>query len=359
MTVLAMSPAALSTLRLRLVVALGLVIALPFVLVYTVIFLGNTVGLALLEWVHDRPYHGQLYVDPVLLTTAVVGALMVQYWVGPRAVCRSVGARTVSSDAYPAAHAALTRVAAQADAPKPALAVTETGAPNAFAVAGGNSIRQRDDSGGTIVVTTGLLETLTDDELEAVLAHELAHLENRDASLMTVAWLVPTITYYLAVVAFYVIYGSVRLLGSGSGLSTRRSGDTRSFAVVFLVAMVCAVLTLAISVLFWAGSVLLHRVLSREREYVADQAAAAITGSPAALASALESLDETISEVPDSDLRTLDGGTEALCLVPLDSQAFDTQSLISMDIFPATHPPTAERIDRLRALARDQRGEQR
>ncbi|MFC6768423.1 peptidase M48 Ste24p, partial [Natrinema soli] len=76
------------------------------------------------------------------------------------------------------------------------------------------------------------------------------------------------------------------------------------------------------------------------------------TGSPAALATALEKIDGTMPEVPDRDLRKLDGGAEALYLAPLEERAFGSKELVSTDIFPDTHPPTADRIDRLRALER-------
>ncbi|WP_255193996.1 M48 family metalloprotease [Natronobeatus ordinarius] len=331
-------------LRVRMVLALALVVALPFAFVYTFVFLANTVGIALLEWANERPYHGEFYVDPLVLSVVVLGGLAVQYRYGPTAVLDSVGARRVSETEYRELHARVTRLAAQADAPTPDVAVIDTELPNAFAVGTAES--------GTVVVSTGLLELLSDAELEAVLAHEVAHLKNRDASLMTVAWLLPTLTYYLAIAAFYVLYGLFRLLGAGAGGSSGGSRDGRGIAVVVVVIVVCAVLTLTVSAMFWVGSVLLYQVLSRQREYAADQAAAKLTGSPGALASALEKIDETMPEVPDEDLRKYDGGAEALYLAPLESRAFGSKELISTDIFPNTHPPTEARIERLRELAR-------
>ena len=103
--------------------------------------------------------------------------------------------------------------------------------------------------------------------------------------------------------------------------------------------------------MFWAASVLVHRLLSRYREYAADRGAAALTGDPAALASALRTMDETMPEVPDRDLRELDGGTEALYAAPLETRAFGDGELVSTDVFPETHPPTDERIERLREIA--------
>ncbi|ELZ39134.1 peptidase M48 Ste24p [Halorubrum californiense DSM 19288] len=328
-------------LRIRILVATALVVVLPFAFVYTFVYLINAVGLPLLEWATERPYTGEVYVDPVLLAVVVLGGLAVQYRHGPRTVLRSVGARRVSPDESPELHAAVTRLAAQADLPDPDVAVVTTDLPNAFAVG--------TPGDGTVVVTTGLLDRLDDAELDAVIAHELSHLANRDASLMTVAWVLPTITYYLAVLASYVLYGLFNLLRFGGGGGGDRDG--RALAVGIVVITASAVLTLTVSAMFWFGSVLIHRVLSRYREYAADRGAAEITGSPAALASALRTVDEAMPEVPDRDLRELDGGAEALYLAPLEARAFGDEELVSTDVFPETHPPTRERIARLRELA--------
>ncbi len=335
------APSADRELRVRMGVTLLFLVVLPFAFVYTFLLLANTVGIALLEWATERPYHGEFYVDPVVLTVVVLGGFVVQYRYGPTAVLGSVDARRVTAEEYPDLHATVTRLAAQAGVPEPEVAVLEADLPNAFAVG------TADD--GTVVVSTGLLDSLEDRELEAVLAHELAHLGNRDASLMTVAWLLPTITYYLAVVAFWVLYGFYRLLGAGAGGGSR---DGRGLAVAAVVITVTTVLTMAVSAMFWIASVLLYRLLSRHREYAADRGAAAITGDPAALASALERIDGRMPEIPDEDLRRYDGGVEALYLAPLEARAFGSKELISTDIFPDSHPPTDERIDRLRELER-------
>ena len=332
-------------LQARIALALALVVLLPFAFVYAALFLLNTVGIAMLEWIDGQARHGQYYVDPVVLTVVVLGGLLVQYRYGPRMVLDSVGARQADGRSHADLEATVTRLAAQADLPTPAVAVIHTELPNAFAV--GTARRS------TIAVTTGLLELLDDAELEAVLAHELAHVANRDASVMTTAWLLPTLTYYLAIGSYTILYGLFRILGTGTA-GRSRGGDGRGLAVVIVVITVSAALTLAVSVVFWAGSVLLYRILARYREYAADRGAVAITGDPAALANALAAVDETMPSVPDRDLRRYDGGAEALYLAPLESRAFDGNALLSTDVFPDTHPPTAARIDRLRELAREQ-----
>lgn len=322
-----------------MVLAWLLVVVLPFLFVWAFVLAVNHVFLPLLESFGHGPYHGRFYVDPLLAGVVVFGGLAVQAWFGPRTVLGSVGARRASPETYPDLHADVVRLAQQADLEPPEIAVTHNDAPNAMAVRGPNE--------SAIVVTTGLLDALDERERRAVLAHEIAHLKNRDATVMTVAWLLPTITYYVAMGAAYLLYGMYRVLGSGG--SSRRDGKGLAYVVVVLT--VTAVVTLAISAMFWAASVLVHRVLSRYREYAADRGAVALTGDPAALASALRRLDETMPEVPDRDLRRLDGGAEALYVAPLEGRAFTDAELVSTDIFPETHPPTRKRIERLQELA--------
>ncbi|GAB6879216.1 zinc metalloprotease HtpX [Halorubrum gandharaense] len=329
-------------LRRRTLLAVGLVVALPFVFLYTFVYLTNTVFIPLLEWQGSGPYHGRVYVEPWLAVLVVGGGLAVQAWFGPRTVLASIGANRVTPETHPDLHARVDRLARQADLPKPTVAVTQNETPNAMAVDGPRG------STSAVVVTTGLLDELDDRELDAVLAHEIAHLKNDDATVMTVAWLLPTVTYYLAVAAAYVLYGMARALGSGGSGGGNR-GDGAAKAIVVLV--VVAVVTLAVSAMFWAASVLIHRVLSRYREHAADRGAAALTGDPTALASALRTMDDGMSEVPDRDLRKLDGGAEALYVAPLEGRAFTDAELVSTDVFPATHPPTDDRIERLRELA--------
>ena len=326
-------------LRRRILLASALVVLLPFGFIYAFVAAINHVLLPLLESFGHGPYHGRVYVSPLLAVVIVLGGLATQVWFGPSTVLGSIGARRVAPDERPELHAAVTRLAQAADIEPPDLAVTSNDAPNAAAVRG--------PAGASIVVTTGLLDRLDEAELEAVLAHEIAHLKNRDATVMTVAWFLPTVTYYLALAAAYLLYGTYRALGAGS--SSGRNG--RGLAKAVIVLTVTAVVTIAISALFWVASVLIHRILSRYREYAADRGAATLTGEPAALASALRTLDEEMSEVPDRDLRKLDGGAEALYVAPLSARSFTDAELVSTDIFPDTHPPTEERVDRLRELA--------
>jgi len=330
------------SLRFRLVLTLAFILLLPFAFAYTFLFLLNTVGLELLELLTKEPWNGTFYLNPAVLTGVVVAGFVAQYVLGKHVALRSVGARTVGAEDYPEFHATVTRLASQLDLPAPDVAVSQTDVPNAFTVG-------RSPKSAIVVVTTGLLEQLDGEELNAVLAHELAHVKNKDVAVMTLAFFLPTLTYFVAIGAYLLLQGIFHAMGR-----TRHVDDdgAKGLAVIIFVLVVSALLTLAVSVAFWIGSFLFFRLLSQYREYAADRGAAALTGKPLALASALQKLDETMADLPDRDLREQDGGLEALYIAPIDTAQFGAdRDLISRDLFPETHPPTAERIERLQDLA--------
>jgi heat shock protein HtpX len=330
----------------RMGVALVLVVVLPFVFAWVALLTMNTVGVWLLEFATERPWNGNFYVNPLVLVGLVAAGFLAQYLFAETNALGAVGARTVSESRYPEVHAALTRQAQVADVPRPDLAVARTDVPNAFTV-GVNP------SDATVVVTEGLLETLDERERDAVLAHELAHVRNRDVGVMSLAYFLPSLTYAVATFAYLVLVGLFRVLGSGFHAVDDDAAKGVVVAVVVLV--VSAVCTLLVSAAFWVGSFLLFRVLSQYREFAADRGAAAITGDPAALASALRRLDDGMSDVPDDDLRSVDGGVEALYVAPIDTYQFgEERDLVSSDVFPATHPSVEERVNRLQELVRAQ-----
>ena len=156
-------------------------------------------------------------------------------------------------------------------------------APNAFAT--GRSPKQ-----STIAVTTGLLNRLTDDELEAVLGHELAHVKNRDVAVMTWASLIVVIAGFLMQMMFWMS------LFGGFGGGSRRGGG--NIMVMMMMAYVGVII-------IYFVSQLLTMALSRYREYVADRDGAIISGNPGALASALQKISGQIAMIPEKDLRQL------------------------------------------------------
>ncbi|WP_244605197.1 M48 family metalloprotease [Halorussus halobius] len=330
-----------ASLRVRMVLTLAFVVILPFAFAYTLLYLLNTVGLDLLEMLTGDPWNGEFYVHPGLLAAGVGVGFLAQFALGKRMALRSAGAREVDSGEYPELHATVTRLAAQVDLPAPAVAVSSSAVPNAFTVG-------RSPDSATIVVTEGLVDRLDDAQLEAVLAHELAHVKNRDVAVMTLAYFLPSLTYFVAMAAYVVLQGVFHVFGSFRHVD---DDGAKGLAVAVVVLVVSAVLTLAVSAAFWVGSFLFFRLLARYREYTADRGAVALTGDPGALATALRTLDETMADLPDDDLREQDGGLEALYVAPIDAPQFgDDRELLSRDLFPETHPPTDERIDRLREM---------
>ncbi|MFB6101809.1 MAG: zinc metalloprotease HtpX [Haloplanus sp.] len=221
----------------------------------------------------------------------------------------SMGARRVDEEEYPHLHATIGRLSQQADLPKPDVAVADTRVPNAFAAG-------RSQKHSTVCVTTGLLDTLDDDELEGVLAHELAHVKNRDVMVMTIASFLSTIAFMI--VRWGWLFGGNR---------NRQGGG-----------VIAAIL---VSLVVWIVSFVLIRALSRYREYAADRGGAAITGNPSALASALLKISGRMDRVPDEDLRE-QSEMNAFFVIPIRSGVVGR-------LF-STHPPTENRVDRLREM---------
>ena len=329
----------------RMGVAVALVAVLPVAFVYAFVLAMNTVGVELLALATEKPWNGGFYVNPLVVVGGVAVGFAVQFALGDSVALRSVDARRVARADYPDLHARVDRLAQVAGAPTPRVAVSRSAVPNAFAIGAR-------PSKATVVVTDGLLEALDDDELDAVLAHEIAHVRNRDVAVMSLSYFLPSLTYIVAIAAFYVLRGISYV---GGGLDDVDGDGAKGVLVAVAVLVVSALVTLAISALFWLASFLLFRVLSQYREHAADRGAAAITGNPAALASALRTVDDEMSDAPDRDLRAIDGGLEALYVAPVDTYQFgDDRELLSSDIFPATHPSTEERIERLREMTGEQ-----
>ncbi|WP_459192955.1 zinc metalloprotease HtpX [Halosimplex sp. J119] len=240
--------------------------------------------------------------------------LFVQFFFSDKLALRSMGAREVDENEFPELHATVSRLSQQADLPKPTIAVADTRTPNAFATG-------RSKSSATVAVTTGLLQTLDQEELEGVLAHELAHVKNRDVMVMTIASFLSTIAMLILRWGF--------LFGGGGGRNRQGGGGGVIVAVVA-------------SLVVWIVSFFLIRALSRYREYAADRGAAAITGKPAALASALMTIDNRMDKVPKEDMRS-QSEMNAFFIIPIDKG-------VIARLF-STHPSTERRIERLQDLA--------
>jgi heat shock protein HtpX len=176
-------------------------------------------------------------------------------------------------------HAVVDRICALADMPKPRVAIATADMPNAFATG-----RNKDNA--VICATTGLLRRLENDELEGVLAHEMSHIAHKDVQVMTIASFLAIVAGLMVRMAFYS-----ELFGGG-----RRNNNNQNAALMMFAIM-------AVSVVVYAVSFLLIRVLSRYRELAADRSGALLTGQPSALKSALVKVSGDMARIPTRDLR--------------------------------------------------------
>ncbi|MGQ4556491.1 zinc metalloprotease HtpX [Halobellus sp. GM3] len=257
---------------------------------------------------------GALVWSRSLIYLPLMGAFaLAQFFFSDRLALYSMGAKEVTEEEYPDLHAMVSRLSQQADLPKPTVAVADSRVPNAFAAG-------RSQKKATVCVTTGLLGTLDRNELEGVIAHELAHVKNRDVMVMTIASFLSTVAFMIVRMGFW--FGGGRNRQGGGG---------------FLVAIVA-------SLVVWVVSFFLIRALSRYREFAADRGGALITGNPSALASALLTIDGRMDRVPKEDLRE-QSEMNAFFIVPLKSDFIGR-------LF-STHPATETRVERLRDLERE------
>ncbi len=247
------------------------------------------------------------------------GLFLVQLFASDKLALRAMGAREVSPAEAPELHAMIERLCIQADLPKPKIAVAETEMPNAFAMG-------RSQNNATVCATTGIMKTLTPSELEGVMAHELAHVKNRDVMIMTIA------SFFASIASMVVQFGF--FFGGGYG----DDDDNPSILVLFLV-----------SIVVYVVSFFLMMALSRYREFVADRGAALITGRPSALASALQKIASGMHRLPQQDLRVA-SELNAFFIFPAGAK----QSVLGLF---STHPPMEQRIEALgRIEAQLQRG---
>jgi heat shock protein HtpX len=249
------------------------------------------------------------------ITVAIIagGLFLVQYFTSDKIALLSMGAHEVSPEEAPDLHATIERLCIQANLPKPRVAVADTPMPNAFAVG-------RSPKSATVCATTGLLNLLGPAELEAVLAHELTHVQNRDVLVMTIA------SFFASVASFIVQMG----FWFGIGGDDDDSGP--GFIVVILV-----------SAVVYMVSFVLLQALSRYREFAADRGSAIITGRPSALSSALLKISGAMDQIPQRDMRAANGELAAFYIFPPKAK----QSLTNLF---STHPPLEARLEALARL---------
>jgi heat shock protein HtpX len=253
----------------------------------------------------------------------VIGIAAVQYWTSDKLALAASGAKIVSAEEAPDLHAMVERLCAMADLPKPRIAVIPTEVPNAFATG-------RNPKHAAVAVTNGLWKRLDPPEVEAVLAHELSHIANRDVLIMTVA------SFFAMLAAILTRFGLYAgMFGGGYGGGRR---DNNNQVPIWLIVF-------AVSVVTYVISYVLIRTISRYREYAADRGSALITGAPENLMSALQKIASGITQIPERDLREV-AGMNAFFIVPTNWR----QQLgeLFMD-----HPPLEKRLAALAGIARE------
>lgn len=237
------------------------------------------------------------------------------YWFSDKIVLRMYGAQEVSEAEAPELHAMVAELARGAGLPMPKVYIIDEDQPNAFATG-------RNPEHAAVAVTTGILRILSPSELQGVLAHELAHVRNRDILVGTVAATIAGAISYLAQMAQWAM-----IFGGRSSNDEEGGGSPIAAIVMMIVGPIAAMLV--------------QMAISRAREYGADETGARICGRPLALANALRKLQMGAQQIP------MDAN-------PATSHMFIVNPLTGGGIARlfSTHPPIEERIARLEAMAR-------
>ena len=285
------------------------------------LFTSGLLGLLYVGFAFVLFYAVHFSLAPVLVI--VIGLAVVQYWTSDKIALAASGAKVVTAQEEPELHAMVERLCAMADLPKPRIAVVPSDVPNAFATG-------RNPKHAAIAVTAGLWRRLEPREVEAVLAHELSHVANRDVLVMTIA------SFFAMVAALITRWGLYfGMFGGGYGGGRR---DNNNQVPVWLIVFLVAVVTYVISYI-------LIRTLSRYREYAADRGSALITGAPENLMSALQKIASGITQIPQRDLREVQG-MNAFFIVPTNWR--QQVGELFMD-----HPPMEKRLAALAEIARE------
>lgn len=247
----------------------------------------------------------------LLIGVGGIGVAFYQWWSSDKVAMRAMRAREVTPEEAPELHGMIDRLCALADMPKPRVGIADMDMPNAFATG-------RSPDRAVVCVTTGILRTLDAEELEAVLAHELSHVAHRDVLVMTIAS------------SAGIAAGMLTRGAQFGGLTRGRSNNGGVPAVL---------IAIAISVVVYAISFVLLRLLSRYRELCADRSGAYLTMKPQALASALTKIAGGVNAIPQKDLRS-GSAVNSLFIVPAVRG-------MTLQTLTATHPSLEQRLEQL------------
>lgn len=266
----------------------------------------------------------------IIFVALILGVLMmVLYSSASTGILSISGARPVKREEYPFVFHTVEGLAIAAGVPAPKCYVIDSAAPNAFATG-------RNPQEGVIALTTGLIEKLNNEEIEAVIAHEMAHIQNYDIRLATIAIaFVGTITIISEGMLRVLYYGSL----TGGRRSSRRSSKGGGSGQVILI-----LISLVFMILAPIFARLLHLIMSRRREFLADSSGAFLTRNPGGLARALRKISSDPVE-----LETASKATAPLYFVNPLNKASGAQGWL------ATHPPIKERIEILERMSYERR----
>jgi heat shock protein HtpX len=248
----------------------------------------------------------------MILALVLAGVMnFVSYFFSDKIALAMYRAQPVTREQLPRVYSVVENMTQRIGLPMPKIYVIPTDSPNAFATG-------RNPSHASVAVTQGILNLLSDEELEGVLAHELGHVRNRDILISSIAATLAGAITMLARMGYWAsLFG-----GMGGRDDDRRGGGLSALFMIILAPIAAMLIQLAVS---------------RSREYQADATGAHFTGNPYALASALRKLDEYSRRRP-------------MIATPSTAHLFIIQPLVGMDMLASlfsTHPPIAKRIERL------------
>jgi heat shock protein HtpX len=247
----------------------------------------------------------------VIAFIIALGMNVFAYWNSDKMVLRMYGAHEVDEQSAPSYYRLVVQLADRANMPMPKVYIIENDQPNAFATG-------RNPENAAVAATTGLLRILSHEETAGVMAHELAHVRNRDTLIMTIT---ATIAGAISMLATFAMF-------FGGNSRNNPLGMVGTILIMILAPIAAALVQMAIS---------------RTREYAADAAGAEICGHPLWLASALDKLEQGAAAIENEEAEANPATAHMFIINPLNGQ--------SMDKLFSTHPNTANRVERLRQMA--------